>query len=214
MHNTRVRLVFCLLASIVIFFTLLFPVIVLERGQSAIYASVDDVDAPRVVIVFGAGLRTDGSPSDALRDRLTVAAALYHAGFATRILVSGDNSVAEYNEPQVMHDVLVEEFGVPGAFLVIDYAGRRTYDTCARAHLLWGVDRAILVSQGYHLPRAIWTCEHAGIESTGVSASLQPYVKEFTFKLREVFAIYKAALDVYLLSPSFIEGEFEEDLDG
>ncbi len=186
---------------------------VISSGRASTYTSVDTVATPSVVIVFGAGLTRSGAPSDALMDRLTIAAQLYAAGKATRILVSGDNRFVNYNEPQVMHDTLVEKFHIPKEMIATDFAGRRTYDTCARAYEIWGVETAILVTQGYHLARAIWTCKHLGIESRGISASLQPYVQDAMFKLREVGAIYKAAIDVYFLKPDYIGGDAEEDLD-
>jgi len=146
-------------------------------------------------------------------DRLTIASELFLTDRIERILVSGDNHTQEYNEPEVMKQTLIDTFGIPEEAIFADYAGRRTYDTCRRAHDLWGIDQAILISQGYHLPRAIWTCESLGIESTGLSATLQPYLKEIPFKIREVGAIYKAFIDLYLIEPPYIEGEFIQDLD-
>jgi SanA protein len=189
------------------------PIVILHSGRSNIYTSIDSVKPTPVAIVFGAGLTTNNTPSDALMDRLTVAATLYKNGKVNKLFVSGDNWKQEYNEPEVMKQTLVNEFLIPEDVISIDYAGRRTYDTCRRAHDLWGVDQAILVSQGYHLPRAIWTCEVLGIQSTGISATLQPYIKEIPFKLRELGAIYKAFIDLYLIEPSYIAGEFIQDID-
>lgn len=192
---------------------LVFPFLIIQTGKNAIYKNTDEISDPRVLIVFGAGLRSDGRPSDVLMDRLLTAAELFEAGKATRILVSGDNRFKNYNEPQVMRDVLVDELGIPAEALAVDYAGRRTFDTCARARELWGVDAAILVSQEFHLPRAIWTCSTLGIDSRGVSATRQSYVKDALFKAREWIAIYKAAFDLFILAPEYVRGEFEEDLD-
>ncbi len=189
------------------------PYLVWHNGRAAIYASIDSVEQTSVAIVFGAGLTVRNTPSDALMDRLTVAADLYAQGLVDRLLVSGDNRTLEYNEPDVMKETLVDDFDIPAEVIFADYAGRRTYDTCRRAHELWGIDEAILVTQGYHLPRAIWTCEALGIESVGVSATLQPYIKELSFKLRELGAMYKMFIDLYLIEPEFISGEFVEDLE-
>lgn len=192
---------------------ILLPVWVLFRGKSSIYTGIETTHASPVGIVFGAGLTRQNTPSDALMDRLTIASELFLADRIERILVSGDNHTQEYNEPEVMKQTLIDTFGIPEEAIFADYAGRRTYDTCRRAHDLWGIDQAILISQGYHLPRAIWTCEALGIESTGLSATLQPYLKEIPFKIREVGAIYKAFIDLYLIEPPYIEGEFIQDLD-
>ena len=112
-----------------------------------------------------------------------------------------------------MKTALIDVLNVPSDVVRVDYAGRRTYDTCIRAHELWGVDRAILVSQDFHLPRAIWTCRRLGIESVGVSASLQPYILGSWYRTRERLARYKAFIDVYLWRPDYIGGAFIEDLD-
>lgn len=192
---------------------LFFPCLVLLRTSSAILTTSASALATPVAIVFGAGLNKQGGPSDVLYDRLAVAANLYEQGKVQSLLVSGDNRVAAYNEPQVMFETLTEEFGIPKEALSIDYAGRRTYDTCARAKMIWGVDHALLVTQAYHLPRALWTCTALGIESQGVSATLQPYIKDIWFRVRELAALYRMAFDLYILSPPFIGGESLKDLD-
>lgn len=191
---------------------ILFPAMVVKYASDKII-SIEDVSETNVAIVFGAGIRSNDTPSDMLSDRLNVAAKLYESGSVKRILVSGDNSVEGYSEPDVMKDTLMDEYGIPEEVIFADYAGRRTYDTCARAHDLWGVDNAVLVTQGYHLPRAVFTCENLGVESIGVSASLRPYVFESKYKAREFLAIDKAALDIFILHPKYIGGKFLEDID-
>ncbi len=207
--------IFCFVAvnliALAVLVIVMLPLHMVRLGSRAI-TTIKNVDSS-VVVVFGAGLKRDGTPSDALDDRLRVAAELYRQNKATHILVSGDNRFAQYNEPQAMHDALVGEYDVPTEKIAIDFAGRRTYDTCIRAKTLWDVDRAILVSQTFHLPRAIWTCQQLGIDSVGVSASLQAYVREEYYSFREVLAMYKAFVDVYLWTPSYAEGDFERDLD-
>ncbi len=183
------------------------------NAKRQIYSSVDVVEPTSVAIVFGAGLTVTGKPSDMLSDRLSVAADLYHSKKVGTILVSGDNQTDSYSEPDAMRKSLINDFAIPDEVIVLDYAGRRTYDTCVRAHTLWGVDHAVLVSQGYHLARAIWTCEHVGIQSSGVSATLREYVYERNYKLRELLAVMKAVMDVYVLKPAPLGGTFEKDLD-
>ncbi|MEK7546464.1 MAG: ElyC/SanA/YdcF family protein [Patescibacteria group bacterium] len=198
--------------SILVALLLALPLRTFLSARDAMALAAEDAAEAPVAIVFGAGLRRDGTPSDVLRDRLSVAAELYRLGKVKRILVSGDNRFQEYNEPQAMNEALVADFGVAPGAIAIDFAGRRTYDTCARARSIWGIERAVLVSQSFHLPRAIWTCERLGIKSAGVSASLQSYVKETSFMLREIPAILRAWWDVYVLPPKYVEGEFETDL--
>lgn len=208
------RLALAVIAASAAFALLAIPLRTLVTSRDATSLSAEDAPSAPVAIVFGAGLRRDGTPSDVLRDRLTVAAELLAAGKVSRILVSGDNRFEDYNEPQAMHDALVEEFRVHPGAVAVDYAGRRTYDTCARARTIWGVEDALLVTQAFHLPRAIWTCERLGIRSHGVSASLRPYVKGDSFALREIPAIWRAWWDIYVDPPAYVAGEFEEDLGG
>ena len=180
--------------------------------KGAIVIAADAKPQP-VAIVFGAGLKRDGTPSDALMDRLMVAAELYQQKKVQRILVSGDNRFEGYSEPEAMKMALVDGLDVPSDVVHADYAGRRTYDTCIRAHDLWGIDHAILVSQDFHLPRALWTCRRLGVESQGVSASLRPYIMSGWYKQREWLARYKAFIDIYLLPPNYVGGAILEDLD-
>ena len=108
-----------------------------------------------VVIVFGAGLRRDGTPTTVLRDRVETAAELYRQGKVEKLLMSGDNRFVDYNEPEAMRQYALQ-LGIPDEDIVLDYAGRRTYDTCYRAGAIFGVKKVILVTQLFHLPRAIY----------------------------------------------------------
>ncbi|MDP2624726.1 MAG: ElyC/SanA/YdcF family protein [Candidatus Peregrinibacteria bacterium] len=199
-------------ASILGIFTLsLFAAYVVSEGKSLIYVSDEYMSSYPVGIVFGAGIKNDGTPSDILKDRLITAATLYQAGVLDKILVSGDNSQENYDEPQAMFDYLVQTWGIPEEDIVRDYAGRRTYDTCARAHEIWGIEEALLITQGYHLPRALFICNAMGIDSLGFSATRQTYAGEKWYKTREIIAIHVAILDVYILKPDYIGGQPEID---
>jgi vancomycin permeability regulator SanA len=122
---------------------------------------VEDAPVRRVAVVFGAGLWRDGSPTPVLRDRVETAARLYFDGKVEKLLMSGDNSVVEYNEPEAMRQYALS-LGVPDEDIVLDYAGRRTYDTCYRAKAIFQVEQPILVTQSFHLPRAVYTCRAMG----------------------------------------------------
>lgn len=198
-----------LLGGLFFLLFLLSPLRIYRHGTDHIYLSVDQMDYREVGIVFGAGITTSGRPSDILRDRMVTAYDAYVNGSIDKILVSGDNQTEDYSEPDVMRDYLIE-WGIPEEDVVADYAGRRTYDTCARANEIWGVDTALLITQGYHLPRAIYLCESMGIDSRGISSSRQDYVAGRYYEFREILAIYKAVLDVNLFKPDYIGGEPEE----
>lgn len=163
-----------------------------------------------IAIVFGAGLLRDGTPSPVLRDRVSTAAQLYFAGKAQKILMSGDNRFIDYNEPASMQAYAVD-LGVPPDAIVLDYAGRRTYDTCYRARHIFGLEEAILVTQKYHLPRALFTCNGIGLKSTGVAADMRTYhPRSLTFwNIRELPASLVALWQVWVSHPLPVMGEPE-----
>ncbi|AYL35963.1 vancomycin high temperature exclusion protein [Streptomyces sp. PDY-4] len=152
-----------------------------------------DVPRAEVAVVFGAGL-WDGEPSPYLAHRLDAAAELYRAGRIEVVLVTGDNSREEYDEPDAMRAYLTRH-GVPGSRIVSDYAGFDTWDSCVRAKKIFGVDRAVLISQGFHIRRAVALCETAGVSSYGVGVDDRHDVTWYYGTVRELFAAGKAALD-------------------
>jgi vancomycin permeability regulator SanA len=156
-------------------------------------------DAPRteVAMVFGAGLWGDGKPSPYLAHRLDAAAKLYRAGRIEVVLVTGDNSRKDYDEPDAMRTYLTGH-GVPDARIVSDYAGFDTWDSCVRAKKIFGVDRAVLISQGFHIRRAVALCQAAGVRSYGVGVQDKHDVTWYYGGTREIFAAGKAALDAVL----------------
>jgi SanA protein len=172
--------------------------------------SVTDVMPEKVAIVFGAGLRRDGTPTTILRDRVETAAALYKTGKVQKLLLSGDNSYLDYNEPGAMKEYALE-LGIPEQDIILDYAGRRTYDTCYRAKAIFGLERALLVTQPYHLPRAVFTCNMLGVVSPGVYADNYPYRKISLgyWNLRELPASLVALWEIFVSKPLPILGEKE-----
>lgn len=159
-----------------------------------------------VAIVFGAGVYANGRLSHVLQDRMETAIALYQAGTVEKLLLSGDNSSDYYNEPAAMMAYALER-GVPAEALQADYGGRRTYDSCYRAKYIFGVETAVLVTQAFHLPRAMFTCNNLGIEAVGVGADLRPYLARRYYELRETAATLTALWDVLHGQPAAIMGE-------
>jgi len=172
--------------------------------------TVDSVPSERAAIVFGAGLRRDGSPTTVLRDRVETAAELYFKGKVEKLLLSGDNRFVEYNEPEAMRQLALS-LGIPDRDIVLDYAGRRTYDTCYRAKAIFGLDRAILVTQGFHLPRALFLCSSLGIRAVGVEADNFYYFKRsrLIWNARELLATFGAVMDVHFYRPLPVLGDPE-----
>lgn len=189
--------------------------LILPRVWTALYARprihpVEEAPARSVAIVFGAGLWRDGSPTPVLRDRVATAAALYQQGKVEKLLMSGDNREVDYNEPGAMRAYALS-LGVPDKAIVLDYAGRRTYDTCYRARQIFGIQDAVLVTQSFHLPRAIYTCNHLGISAIGVSADRREYRRRSLafWNTREAPATLVALWEVHLARPEPVLGRPE-----
>lgn len=189
---------------------LLIPRLVTELYSRSRIFTVDQVKEHRAAIVFGAGLWRDGSPTPVLRDRVETAARLYKAGKVEKLLMSGDNSYLDYNEPGAMRSYALE-LGVPDEAIVLDYAGRRTYDTCYRAKHIFGVDEAILVTQAFHMPRALYACNHLGLASVGVVADSRSYRRATIawWQMRETPATLVALWEVHVTHPEPILGKKE-----
>ena len=177
--------------------------------QSAIHPISQTNPAP-VAIVFGAGLRRDGTPSLILRDRIDTAIDLYNKGLVSKILVSGDNRFVDYNEPGSMYIYALSK-GIPPADVIRDYAGRRTYDTCYRAKAIFQVTNAILVTQAYHLPRAVYLCNHLGVTTQGVTSDLSYYtpMSYAVWTAREWIARVGALWDIWIEKPLPVLGPAE-----
>jgi SanA protein len=161
---------------------------------------------PRVAIVFGASVHGDRTLSPMLEDRVKMAIALYRAQKVDRILVSGDNRTPSYNEPQAMYDYLVSHAVAPRD-VVVDYAGRSTYETCQRAREIFGLRRALLVTQRFHLPRALYLANELGIDAYGVVADQQRYASLDYQIARELGAEIKAYFNLNISPPNTVLGE-------
>lgn len=170
----------------------------IARGASGHTYAVADVPEAPVALVLGAGLTGSGTPTPFLADRLNTAKALFDSGKVEVVLVSGDNRTHAYDEPTAMMDYLVAQ-GVPADKIVRDFAGRDTYDSCARAKRIFGVEALTVVTQTYHLPRAIATCRALGLDANGVGDDRGQTYAASTWAAgaqREKLAAIKAAWDV------------------
>jgi SanA protein len=176
------------------------------RYGDPIFDRPSETPSAPVAIVFGAGYWPSGRLSDALADRMETAIELYEAGKVNKLLLTGDNRVADYNEPAAMAEY-AEARGVPREDLVLDYAGRRTYDSCYRAGVIFGVERAVLVTQAFHLPRALFTCERLGLDVAGLTADRRRYVRGAWYRLRELPALARAWLDLNVIRPLPVLGD-------
>ncbi len=139
------------------------------------------------VLVLGAGVRDDGSPSHMLEDRLKTGVALYDSGTAPKLLMSGDHGSKDYNEVSVMKDFALER-GIASENIFMDHAGFSTYESLYRARDVFKAKKIVIVSQGYHLYRALYIAQSLGIDAVGVSADLRTYSGQDMRDIREIAA--------------------------
>lgn len=177
----------------------------IQNHSTLIFFEIEKTPNVPVALVFGAGVKPNGKLSDALMDRVLTGVDLYKAGKVRKLLMSGDNSTKNYDEVTSMKNFALEK-GVPEGDIVLDYAGFDTYDTCYRAREIFDLHSGIiLVSQEFHLPRALYICNSLGVQSVGVSADKRIYASNL-WGLREFAAQIKAGLDVEILhsKPKFL----------
>ena len=162
--------------------------IVIKKTESNIVtleeaAELSDVDC---AVILGAGVR-EGKPTPMLRDRLLVGIDLYKSGAVKKLIMSGDHGSTDYDEVNIMKSFAVDR-GVPDEDIFMDHAGFSTYETIYRAREIFEADNIIIVSQKYHLYRALYIAEKLGIKSVGVSADLDTYRGQTKRDLREILA--------------------------
>lgn len=172
---------------------------------SRMYANVADVPERTVVIVPGAAVLRSGALSAVFLERADAAIALYRAGKARKILVSGDNSTVEHNEVDPARTYLMGQ-GVPEGDIYLDHAGFDTYSTMYRAREIFGVSEAVVTTQSFHLPRALFLARTMGIDAVGYRTDTVPLLPRNY--VRESFARVKALLDLaFMRTPKFLGEE-------
>lgn len=150
------------------------------------------------ILVLGAGLKSDGTPSDMLKDRLDMAAKLYFGGASKKILVTGDNGRIAYNEPAAMSEYLIRKKGISAEDIILDYAGFSTYDSMYRAKEVFGMKKIVAVTQKYHLYRAVFAANRLGLECSGVACDTVVYRGQFMREVRETAARAKDFISTIL----------------
>ncbi len=173
-------------------------VVVIAATNAIVIVGGRSAGVPRapVALVLGAGLTPNGNPSLMLRDRLGVAASLYHEGRVAKVLASGDHGTVAHDEVRAMRARLVE-LGVPDEDVFTDHAGFDTWSSAVRAKKVFGAERIVVVTQRFHLARAVWLARRAGLDADGVAADQHVYGERGTVaRVREVFARVKAVGEV------------------
>lgn len=170
------------------------------RFQSRVHDDLASVPSAPVAIVFGAGLQSNGEPSPLLAHRIDAAIELYRRGKVQTLLMSGDSRAANYDEVGAMRRYAIAR-GVPTAKIKLDRYGLRTYDSAYRARSLFGVTRAVLVTQRYHMPRALYLANLLGIDAAGYVAGHDAYAQQDYYEAREAAALVVAWYDIHILKP-------------
>jgi vancomycin permeability regulator SanA len=196
------RIIRFLFKAAMIFLILIAAVLLLPRLVTSVFASsrlttVDEVEMTETALVFGAEVKDNGIPSPALRDRVLAAADLYNAGKVKTLVMSGEDP-----EPSAMQTLAVQE-GVPIEAIILDEGGLRTYDTCYRAINVYGYEDSIVVTQDFHLPRALYLCHFMGIDVQGVPAREGHYWRGSTlfWNFRESLATLLALWQIHITKP-------------
>jgi SanA protein len=184
------------------------------RGARADTVSVADAPHAQAAIVLGAAVYPNGKMSPMLADRVQQGIALYRAGKVDKVIVSGDHGDWGYDEPGTMKTALLAA-GVAPQDVFTDHAGFTTWDTMKRAKLVFGVRSAVVVTQGFHLPRALYLAHAAGLTAHGVTADLRPYgPQEGVSERREVAARLKAVKSAELNAPVMLGPRIPIEGDG
>lgn len=178
---------------------------VLRQATGRTFTDPLAVPVHSVALVLGTGKTARGSSNPHFDYRVAAAANLYHMGRIRHLLLSGDNGNANYNEPADMREALVAK-GVPLNAMTLDFAGFRTLDSLVRAKKVFGITSCIVVSDDFHMARALALADHAGIQAVGFSGTPVPWERSSKSRIREIFARVKMLLDLYVLrtEPKFV----------
>ncbi len=165
-----------------------------------IYSDIERLPPKPVAIVFGAGYYESGRLSYILQDRVDTAIDLYNKGVVSKLLMTGANNTLSYDEPSAMKRYAVKK-GINEKDIVLDYAGFRTYDSLYRARDIFMVKSAILVTQKYHLYRAVYTARKFGLKAVGMVSNKRRYLKEDWYETREFLAILLSFIELNITKP-------------
>ena len=205
--KTKKRVIIgCILSFIFVFIVLGVDFYIGFSSKSLIYKDINKIPAKKAALVLGTSkFDKYGEPNYFYDYRLDAAAKLFKARKVKAIIVSGDNSIKGYNEPEQMKNDLKQK-GVPGNYITLDYAGFRTLDAIIRAQRVFGQDQFTIISQNFHNERAIFIARNNNIKAIGFNAAAASFPNHLRVRLREVFARTKVFLDIYVLNtqPKFL----------
>ena len=171
------------------------------KGEKRIVTKDDIPEKVDAIIVLGAGVREDGTPSDILTDRLSTSLDILNMGVEGKLLLSGDHGKEGYNEVGTMKDYILKNSDIKEKDIFLDHAGFSTYDSIYRAKDIFKVESAIIITNEYHLPRALYLSEKLGIDAYGYTSDKREYYYMDAYKKREKIAQLKDFLFVNVLKP-------------
>lgn len=192
--------------AIVAVFAVTNVVTIVGSKGSIVNADEANISSADAIVVLGASVFADGTPSGILQDRLDDGVALYFAGVAPKLIMSGDNGTESYNEVRVMKQYAIAQ-GVPSEDIFCDHAGFSTYESMYRAKYVFGCQRIVVATQTYHLYRALWSAKSLGMQATGVPSDYHEYQKQLQYDIREVPARTKDFFKVLFRMPSTYVGD-------
>lgn len=192
--------------AIVAVFAVTNVVTIVGSKDSIVSADEASISSADVIVVLGASVFADGTPSGILQDRLDDGIALYFAGVAPKLIMSGDNGTESYNEVRVMKQYAIAQ-GVPSEDIFCDHAGFSTYESMYRAKYVFGCQRIVVATQTYHLYRALWSAKSLGMQATGVPSDYHEYQKQLQYDIREVPARTKDFFKALFRVPSTYVGD-------
>lgn len=205
--SIKIFIILLFLASIfsLNFLGINFYVINSTKDQILKYEDLNDIDDIDCILVLGAGIR-NGRPSPMLEARLLEGINLYNKGISSKILMSGDHGQDNYDEVNVMKRYGIEQ-GINSEDIFMDHAGFSTYDSIYRAKNIFGAKKVIIVTQKYHLYRALYIANELGLEAYGINADPQKYQGQFKREIREILARNKDFIKSKLKPESTYLGE-------
>ncbi len=181
-------------------------VVVVSTQDDIVSADQAQAEGADAIIVLGASVYADGTPSTILRDRLDCGIALYKAGAAPKIIMSGDNRTEHYNECAAMKRYAIAQ-GVPSEDVFCDHAGFSTYESMYRAKYVFGCSRVVVATQTYHLYRALYSAHVLGVEAVGVASDYSSYGGQLWYDMREIPARTKDFFKALFNVPSTYVGD-------
>lgn len=202
-------IIFVLLSILFISIPSFIYLLISRSYRDEVYSNVNLVESEYSALVLGAGLDVFGEPSSILKDRVKAATELYFSGKVSKLIMSGDNRYLNYNEPDAMREYAVE-LGVDNSDIISDYAGRRTYDSCYRVKNIFNQTNIVVVTQSFHITRAMFICNSLGIKTQGYISDVENKYDNFNWnywKVRDIFALSQSILEIYIYPPEVVGGD-------